>query len=151
MPGQFQLPKAQGQQATRAAQDGRLWATCLLCVGRWQWFAPALHVCSASTAAGMEKAPLAVQKEKRRTPAWTDRVLFRGGARPVKQLTYTSANLLVSDHKPVCSNLRLQVGLWHCSLTLLATDQIVCRASAALHLALWWTPCRSLRGISGSA
>lgn len=48
-------------------------------------------------------------KEKRRTPAWTDRVLFRGGARPVKQLTYTSANLLVSDHKPVCSNLRLQV------------------------------------------
>ena len=83
-----------------------------------------------------------VQKEKRRTPAWTDRVLYRGGARPVKQLTYTSANLLVSDHKPVCSNLRLQVGQSHCSLTDPATDCSVCRAPAGLHLALKWTLCK---------
>ena len=79
-----------------------------------------------------------MQKEKRRTPAWTDRVLFRGGVRPVKQLTYTSANLLVSDHKPVCSNLRLQVGQLHCSLTDPASDCSVCKAPAGLHLALRW-------------
>ena len=53
------------------------------------------------------------QKEKRRTPAWTDRILHRSPAGAVKQTHYSSANLLVSDHKPVSSKLTLTVKALH--------------------------------------
>ena len=145
--GSLQFPQLQGNTPQGLHKTARL----PLLGGLVAVLAPALHVCSVFTAAGVREVPLAVQKEKRRTPAWTDRVLFRGGARPVQQLTYTSANLLVSDHKPVCSNLRLQVGQWRCSLTTPATELSVCTAPAALHLVLKWALCKSLRSIFDSA
>ena len=40
--------------------------------------------------------------EKRRRPAWCDRVLWRSSAPDaVKQLSYSSAQMTVSDHMPV--------------------------------------------------
>ena len=50
-------------------------------------------------------------KEKKRTPAWTDRILYKSPAGLAKQTYYSSANLLVSDHKPVSCRLSLTVGL----------------------------------------
>ena len=45
--------------------------------------------------------------EKQRIPAWTDRILYRGQG--VKQLEYDSANLKMSDHRPVYATFKLQV------------------------------------------
>ncbi|KAL1916229.1 uncharacterized protein VTP21DRAFT_5846 [Calcarisporiella thermophila] len=39
--------------------------------------------------------------EKQRIPSWTDRILYRG--KPLRQLGYSRAELLVSDHRPVMS------------------------------------------------
>ena len=50
-------------------------------------------------------------KEKKRTPAWTDRILYKSPAGLAKQTYYSSANLLVSDHKPVSSRLTLTVSV----------------------------------------
>lgn len=60
-------------------------------------------------AASPDKAQTLPQKEKKRTPAWTDRVLFKSPAGAAKQTQYSSANLQVSDHKPVFSKLTLTV------------------------------------------
>ncbi|KAG5982874.1 hypothetical protein E4U55_001205 [Claviceps digitariae] len=46
--------------------------------------------------------------EKRRSPAWCDRVLFRGQGR-VRQLDYTRHEVRVSDHRPVTGSFRLWV------------------------------------------
>ncbi|KAL0027397.1 hypothetical protein WJX79_008379 [Trebouxia sp. C0005] len=54
-------------------------------------------------------SPDKAQKEKKRTPAWTDRVLYKSPSGAAKQKHYSSANLLVSDHKPVSSMLTLTV------------------------------------------
>jgi hypothetical protein len=46
--------------------------------------------------------------EKRRSPAWCDRVLFRGRGR-VQQLDYRRHEVYVSDHRPVTGDFRLWV------------------------------------------
>jgi endonuclease/exonuclease/phosphatase family metal-dependent hydrolase len=46
-------------------------------------------------------------QQKKRTPAWTDRVLWRSSA--VKQLSYSSAMLTASDHMPVAATFSLPV------------------------------------------
>lgn len=46
--------------------------------------------------------------EKKRSPAWCDRVLFRGRGR-VQQLDYRRHEVYVSDHRPVTGNFRLWV------------------------------------------
>ena len=44
--------------------------------------------------------------EKQRIPAWTDRILFRGQG--LKLLDYNSANLKMSDHRPVYATFKVQ-------------------------------------------
>lgn len=44
--------------------------------------------------------------EKQRIPAWTDRILFRGQG--LKLLDYHSANLKMSDHRPVYATFKVQ-------------------------------------------
>jgi synaptojanin len=44
--------------------------------------------------------------EKQRIPAWTDRILFRGQG--LKLLDYHSANLKMSDHRPVYAAFKVQ-------------------------------------------
>ena len=44
--------------------------------------------------------------EKQRIPAWTDRILFRGQG--LKLLDYHSANLKMSDHRPVFASFNVQ-------------------------------------------
>lgn len=51
----------------------------------------------------------AAQKEKKRTPAWTDRILFKSPVDAARQHHYSSASLPVSDHKPVTASLTLTV------------------------------------------
>ncbi|KOS17190.1 putative inositol polyphosphate 5-phosphatase [Escovopsis weberi] len=46
--------------------------------------------------------------EKRRSPAWCDRILFRGRGR-VQQLDYRRHEVKVSDHRPVTGDFRLWV------------------------------------------
>lgn len=46
-------------------------------------------------------------QQKKRTPAWTDRVLWRSDA--AKQLSYGSAELTASDHMPVAATFSLPV------------------------------------------
>ena len=47
--------------------------------------------------------------EKRRRPAWCDRILWRSGApEAARLLTYASAQLTVSDHMPVTATFALQ-------------------------------------------
>ena len=46
--------------------------------------------------------------EKRRSPAWCDRLLFKGRGR-VQQLDYQRHEVRVSDHRPVTGNFRLWV------------------------------------------
>jgi hypothetical protein len=45
--------------------------------------------------------------EKQRIPAWTDRILYRGQG--IKQLEYNSADLRMSDHRPVYATFKVQV------------------------------------------
>ena len=46
--------------------------------------------------------------EKRRAPAWCDRILHRGTGR-LKQLDYRQHDLRVSDHRPVSGRFKLRV------------------------------------------
>ena len=45
--------------------------------------------------------------EKQRIPAWTDRILYRGQG--LKLVEYHSANLTMSDHRPVYATFKVQV------------------------------------------
>jgi phosphatidylinositol-bisphosphatase len=45
--------------------------------------------------------------EKKRTPAWCDRVMWRG--RNMKQINYLRHELLASDHRPVSATFEIQV------------------------------------------
>jgi len=47
-------------------------------------------------------------EQKSRTPAWTDRILWRPDA-AIKQLSYASANMTASDHKPVVATFAITV------------------------------------------
>ncbi|KAL2760502.1 hypothetical protein ACRALDRAFT_1059709 [Sodiomyces alcalophilus JCM 7366] len=46
--------------------------------------------------------------EKRRSPAWCDRLLYRGGGR-IKQLDYSRHEVRVSDHRPVTGRFKFTV------------------------------------------
>jgi len=45
--------------------------------------------------------------EKKRSPAWCDRVLYRGSGR-VKQLDYRRLEVRASDHRPVCASFKVR-------------------------------------------
>ncbi|CAA0838133.1 DNAse I-like superfamily protein [Striga hermonthica] len=46
-------------------------------------------------------------KKKRRTPAWCDRILWRGGG--IEQLSYIRGESRFSDHRPVCAVFAVKV------------------------------------------
>lgn len=48
-------------------------------------------------------------KKKRRTPAWCDRILWRGNG--IEQLCYIRRESRLSDHRPVCGEFRVAVEL----------------------------------------
>jgi hypothetical protein len=47
--------------------------------------------------------------EKKRSPAWCDRLLYRGAAERIKQLDYRRHEVRVSDHRPVSGRFRFKV------------------------------------------
>lgn len=48
-----------------------------------------------------------VSKNKRRTPAWCDRILWHGSG--IQQLTYVRKEFKFSDHRPVCATFNVEV------------------------------------------
>ncbi|KAK1373113.1 type I inositol polyphosphate 5-phosphatase 8 [Heracleum sosnowskyi] len=48
-----------------------------------------------------------ISKEKRRTPAWCDRILWKGEG--LKQIWYERVESNISDHRPVCSLFSVEV------------------------------------------
>ncbi|GAA0162840.1 phosphatase [Lithospermum erythrorhizon] len=46
-------------------------------------------------------------KKKRRTPAWCDRILWRGNG--IEQLSYLRGESRFSDHRPVCAVFAVEV------------------------------------------
>ena len=55
--------------------------------------------------------PQAAEKEKRRTPAWTDRILWRAKA-GFSQQSYDAPHLLLSDHRPVSATFQLSACIY---------------------------------------
>lgn len=49
--------------------------------------------------------------EKKRTPAWTDRILWRP-AEGLTQHSYGAAPLMLSDHRPVHASFQLQARIY---------------------------------------
>lgn len=50
--------------------------------------------------------------EKRRSPAWCDRILWMG--KGIKQLSYRRAEIGLSDHRPVSSVFVVEVEVFNC-------------------------------------
>ncbi|KAK9792500.1 hypothetical protein WJX73_010349 [Symbiochloris irregularis] len=50
--------------------------------------------------------------EKRRTPAWTDRILYTSHGECLSQQSYHSASLMLSDHMPVRATFSLQARIY---------------------------------------
>ena len=50
--------------------------------------------------------------EKRRTPAWTDRILYKSFGEGMSQQSYHSASLMLSDHMPVRATFSLQARIY---------------------------------------
>ncbi|CAK8561263.1 unnamed protein product [Lathyrus sativus] len=50
---------------------------------------------------------LKISKNKRRTPAWCDRILWHG--RGIQQLSYVRKEFKFSDHRPVCATFLVEV------------------------------------------
>ncbi|KAK4767488.1 hypothetical protein SAY86_015238 [Trapa natans] len=73
--------------------------------GRIQ-FAPTYKYLSNSDHYAVQKSK---SKEKRRTPAWCDRILWRGEG--IKQMWYVRGESRFSDHRPVYSLFSVQVDL----------------------------------------
>lgn len=46
--------------------------------------------------------------EKKRSPAWCDRVLYRGLGK-IKQTEYRRLEVRASDHRPVCASFKLRI------------------------------------------
>lgn len=64
--------------------------------------------------------------EKKRSPAWCDRILWLG--KGIKQLSYKRTELKLSDHRPVSSMFSVEVEIFdHCKL------HKALKSSAAVH------------------
>ncbi|XP_020207967.1 type I inositol polyphosphate 5-phosphatase 10 isoform X1 [Cajanus cajan] len=50
-----------------------------------------------------------VSKNKRRTPAWCDRILWHG--KGIQQLSYVRKEFKFSDHRPVCATFMVEAGV----------------------------------------
>ncbi|KAL5221653.1 hypothetical protein ABZP36_026366 [Zizania latifolia] len=70
------------------------------------YFAPTYKYSYNSDAYAGETA---TSKKKRRTPAWCDRILWRGDG--IVQLSYYRGESRFSDHRPVCGNFVVEVEL----------------------------------------
>lgn len=47
--------------------------------------------------------------DKRRAPAWCDRILYKGDAEAIKQLEYKRHEVRVSDHRPVTGYFKIRI------------------------------------------
>ena len=65
--------------------------------------------------------------EKKRIPAWCDRILFL--AENVKQYNYLAGNLMTSDHKPVSSMFMVKVLLYICIYIFFKTKNGECESN----------------------
>ncbi|XP_072953878.1 type I inositol polyphosphate 5-phosphatase 10-like isoform X1 [Typha angustifolia] len=70
------------------------------------YFAPTYKYSSNSDAYAGETV---TSKKKRRTPAWCDRILWRGDG--IVQLSYIRGESKFSDHRPVCAVFIVEVGV----------------------------------------
>ncbi|OVA18296.1 Inositol polyphosphate-related phosphatase [Macleaya cordata] len=70
-------------------------------------------------------------KEKRRTPAWCDRILWKGEG--VEQLLYVRGESKFSDHRPVYSLFSVQVDLANSNTTCSSSSSKIIRRSQISH------------------
>jgi len=47
--------------------------------------------------------------EKKRVPAWCDRILYKSQRQRIKQLVYSRGELYISDHRPVKSLFEIDI------------------------------------------